>query len=74
MAEQRGVSAFARERPRVRSTTRLGAFGVNRCHLRHRCAAISRAQAPAAAAAAAWKKDGFKFLCFVAKPVGCAAK
>jgi hypothetical protein len=28
-------------RPRVRSTPQLGAFGVNRCRLRHRCAAIS---------------------------------
>jgi hypothetical protein len=59
-------------RPRLRSTTRLGAFGVNRCRLRHRCAAISRAQAQAAAAA--WKNDGFEFLCFTAKTVGCAAK
>jgi hypothetical protein len=33
---------------------------------------ISRAQAPAAAAT--WKKDGFKFLCFAAKIVGYAAK
>jgi hypothetical protein len=40
-----------RGRPRVRSTTRLGAFGVNRCRLQHRCVAITRAQAPAAAAA-----------------------
>jgi hypothetical protein len=32
---------------------------------------ISRAQAPAAAA---WKNDGFKFLYFAAKIVGCAAK
>jgi hypothetical protein len=67
----RGVCLCAR-RPRVRSINRLGAFGVNRCRLRHKCAAISRVQAPAAAAA--WKKDGFKFLCFVAKTVGCAAK
>jgi hypothetical protein len=59
-------------RPRVHSTTRLGAFGVNRCRLRHRCAAISRAQAPAADAA--WKKDGFEFLYFAAKTIGCAAK
>jgi hypothetical protein len=58
-------------RPRVRSTTRLGAFGVNHCSLRHRCAVISRAQAPAAAATC--KKDGFEFLCFAAKTVGCAA-
>jgi hypothetical protein len=36
-------------RLRLRSTPRLGAFGVNRCHLQHRCAAISRAQAPVAA-------------------------
>jgi hypothetical protein len=67
----RGVCLCAR-RPRVRSTTRLGAFGVNCCRLRHRCAVISRAQA--SAAAAAWKKDGFEFLCFAAKTVGCAAK
>jgi hypothetical protein len=67
----RGVCLCAR-RSRVRSTTRLGAFGVNRCCLRHRCAANSRAQAPAAAAA--WKKDGFKFLCFAAKTVGCIAR
>jgi hypothetical protein len=45
---------------------------VNRCRLQHRCVAITRAQAPAAAAA--WKKDDFKFLCFAAKTVGCAAK
>jgi hypothetical protein len=63
----RGVCLCAR-RPRVRSTTRLGAFGVNRCRLRHRCAAISHAQAPAADAA--WKMDGFEFLCFAAKTVG----
>jgi hypothetical protein len=56
----------------VRSTTRLSAFGLNRCRLRHRCAAISRAQATAAAAV--WKKDGFEFLYFAAKTVGCAAK
>jgi hypothetical protein len=56
----------------VSSTTRLGAFGVNRCRLRHRYAAMSRAQATAAAAA--WKKDGFEFLCFVAKTIGYAAK
>jgi hypothetical protein len=66
-----GVYLCAR-RLRVCSTTRLGAFGVNRCRLQHRCAAISRAQAPAVAAA--WKKDGFKFLCFAVKTVGCAAK
>jgi hypothetical protein len=66
----RGVSLCMR-RQCMRSTPRLGAFGVNRCRLRHRCAAISRAQA---AAAAAWKKDGFEFLYFVAKTVGCAAK
>jgi hypothetical protein len=34
--------------------------------------AINHAQAPAAAAA--WKKDVFEFLCFAAKTVGCAAK
>jgi L-cysteine desulfidase len=56
----------------MRSTTRLGAFGVNYSRLRHRCAAISRAHA--LVAAAAWKKDGFEFLCFAAKTVGCAAK
>jgi hypothetical protein len=67
----RGVCLFAR-RPCVRSTTRLGAFGVNRCRLRHRCAAISRAQA--LAATAVWKKDDFKFLCFAAKTVGCDVK
>jgi hypothetical protein len=67
----RGVCLCAR-RPRVRSTTRLGAFGVNRCRLRHRCTAISRAQAPTAATA--WKKDGFEFLCFAVKIVGCATK
>jgi hypothetical protein len=65
-----GVCLCAR-RPRVRFTTRLGAFWVNRCCLRHWCATIS-AQAPAAAAA--WKKDGFEFLCFAAKTVGCEAK
>jgi hypothetical protein len=36
------------------------------------CAAISRAQAPVVAAV--WKKDGFKFLYFAAKIVGCAVK
>jgi hypothetical protein len=61
-----------REKAHVHSTTRLGAFGVSRYSLRHRCAAISRAQAPAAAAAS--KNDGFKFLCFAAKTVGCTAK
>jgi hypothetical protein len=66
----RGV-CFCARRPRVRSTTRLGAFGVNRYRLQHRCAAIS-AQAPAAVVV--WKKDGFKFHCFAAKTVGCAAK
>jgi hypothetical protein len=40
------------------------------CRLWNRCAAISRAQAPAAA----WKKYGFEFLCFAAKTIGCAAK
>jgi TPR repeat protein len=66
-----GVFLCAR-RPHVRSTPRLGAFWVNRYRLRHRCAAISRAQAMAAAAT--WKKDGFEFLCFAVKTVGCAAK
>jgi hypothetical protein len=45
---------------------------VNRYHLWHRCAAISRAQAQAAVAAS--KKDGFEFLYFAANTVGCAAK
>jgi hypothetical protein len=45
-----GVCLCAR-RSCLRSTTRLGAFGVNRCRLRHRCVAISHEQAPAAAAA-----------------------
>jgi hypothetical protein len=49
----------------MRSTTRLGAFGVNLCRLRHRSAAISRAQAPAIAVT--WKKDDFEFLYFAAK-------
>jgi hypothetical protein len=35
-------------RPHMRSTPQLGAFGVNRCRLRHRCAAISSAQATTA--------------------------
>jgi hypothetical protein len=61
-----------RQQPRVRSISRLGAFGVNCCRLRHRCVAISRAQATAAAAA--WIKDGFKFLCFAAKTIGSAMK
>jgi hypothetical protein len=56
----------------MRSTPRLGAFGVNYCRLRHRCAAISRALGTEAAAA--WKRDVFEFLCFAAKTVGCAAK
>jgi hypothetical protein len=46
----------------VRSTPRLGIFGVNRYRLGHRCVAISRVQATAAAAVLI--KDGFKFLCF----------
>jgi hypothetical protein len=33
---------------------------------------ISRAQAPAAAVV--WKNDGFEFLCFAKKTVGCTAK
>jgi hypothetical protein len=45
---------------------------MNHYRLRHRCAAISHAQAPAAAAA--WKKDGFEFLYFATKTIGCAAK
>jgi hypothetical protein len=48
------------------------AFGVNCCRLRHRCVAISRAQATAAAAA--WIKDGFKFLCSAAKTIGSTVK
>jgi hypothetical protein len=67
----RGVCLCAR-RPRVRSTTWLDAFVVNCCRLQHRCAAISRAHATAVAAA--WKNDGFKFLYFAPKTVGCAAK
>jgi hypothetical protein len=68
--ETRGVCLCAR-RPRVHSTTQLRVFGVNRCRLWDKCAAIS-AQAPVVAAA--WKKDGFEFLCFAAKTVGCATK
>jgi hypothetical protein len=45
----RGFCLCAR-RPRVRSTPRLGAFGLNRCHLRHRCVATRYAQATAAVA------------------------
>jgi hypothetical protein len=67
----RGVFVCA-SRPCVRSTSRLGTFGVNRCCLRHRSAAISHAQAIAAATAR--KKDGFEFLCFAAKIVGCVVK
>jgi hypothetical protein len=67
----RGVFLCAR-RSRLRSTPRLGAFGVNRCRLRHRFVAISRAEATAAAAV--WKNDGFEFVYFAAKTVGCAAK
>jgi hypothetical protein len=54
------VVCLCARRPDVHSTTRLGAFAVNRCRLRHRCAPISRVQA--LAAASAWKKDGFEFL------------
>jgi hypothetical protein len=60
-----------REKAHVHSTTWLGAFGVSRYRLRHRCAAISRAQA--AAVAAAWKMMASN-LCFAAKTVGCTAK
>jgi hypothetical protein len=67
----RGVCLCVR-RPCVQSTPRLGAFGVNRCRLRHRCVAISRAQATAVAAT--WIKDGLEFFCFAAKTVGSAAK
>jgi hypothetical protein len=69
---RRVAGSGSTRRPRVCSTTRLGAFGVNRCRLRLRCTAISRVQAPVAAAL--WKKDGFEFLCFAAKTVGCVAK
>jgi hypothetical protein len=51
-------------------TPRLGAFGVNRCRLWHRCAAISRVQATTAA----WTKDGLEFLYFAAKTVGSTVK
>jgi hypothetical protein len=67
----RGVYLCLR-RPCVWSTPRLGAFGVDRYRPQHRCAAISHAQATATAAA--WIKDGFEFLCFAVKTVGCAAK
>jgi hypothetical protein len=56
----------------VQSTPQLGAFGVNRCHLRYRCAVINRAQEMVAVAA--WIKDGLEFLCFAAKTVGSTAK
>jgi hypothetical protein len=72
MAEQRGVSAFAREGHACDPLLELAHLRVNRCRLRHRCAAIRRAQETAAAAA--WIKDGFKFLCFVAKTVGSTTK
>jgi hypothetical protein len=45
---------------------------VNHCRHRHKLAAMSRAQATAAAAA--WTKDEFEFLSFAAKNVGFAAK
>jgi hypothetical protein len=72
MAEQRGGVCLCMRRPRVRSSTRHDAFGVNCCRLRHRCAAISPAQAMAGDAA--WKKNDFEFLSFEAKTVGCTAK
>jgi hypothetical protein len=56
----------------MRSIPRLGAFGVNRCRLWHRCVAIGHEQATTTAVA--WIKDAFEFLCFVAKTVGSAAK
>jgi hypothetical protein len=59
-------------RPHVRPTTRLSAFGVNHCRLRHRCTAISRAQVTAAATA--WIKDGLEFLYFASKIVGFSTK
>jgi hypothetical protein len=67
----RGVRLCAR-RSRMRSTPRLGAFRVNHCCLRHRCAAISCVQTTTAAAV--WIKDGFKFFYFAAKIVGSTAK
>jgi hypothetical protein len=67
----RGVCLCVR-RPRVRSTPRFGTFGVNLHRLQHRYAAISRAQATAAAAA--YIKDGLKFLCFALNTVGYAVK
>jgi hypothetical protein len=72
MAEQRRVSAFAWEGHTWAPLLDLAHLGVNRCRLRHRCAAISCVQATTAAAA--WKKGGFEFLCFAAKTVGCAVK
>jgi hypothetical protein len=56
----------------MRSTPRLGAFGVNRCRLWHRCAAISHAQATEVATV--WIKYGLEFLCFAAKTIGSAVK
>jgi hypothetical protein len=46
----------------MRSTSRLGAFGVNRCRLRYWCAAISHEQAPVADAA--WKKGWLRISLF----------
>jgi hypothetical protein len=66
-----GVFLCAR-RLHVWSTTRLGAFGMNRCRLQHKCVAIRCAQATAMTAA--WIKDGLEFLCFAAKTVGSTAK
>jgi hypothetical protein len=54
----RGVCLSVR-RTHVRSTPRLGTFGVNRCRVRHRCVAISRVQAMVAAAA--WIKMASNF-------------
>jgi hypothetical protein len=60
-----GCLPFAR-RPRVRSIPRLGAFGVNRCCLRHRCTAISRAQATTVAVA--WKRMASNFFVLQRRP------
>jgi hypothetical protein len=61
-----------REKAALAIHYRLDAFGVNRCRLQHKCAAISRAHA--SVVAAVWKKDVFEFLYFAVKTVGCAAK
>jgi hypothetical protein len=59
-------------RMRVQSTTRHGAFGVNRYRLRHMCATINCVQATAAAAT--WIKDGLEFLYFAPKTVGSVVR